>query len=54
LRSRGAQLTEDDHDELLAAAGDSLDQLTHLLASLPDASRPDGTVEPEATARQRC
>jgi two-component system, OmpR family, sensor histidine kinase KdpD len=39
LRSRGAQLTEDDHDELLAAAGESLDQLTHLLASLPDASQ---------------
>jgi two-component system, OmpR family, sensor histidine kinase KdpD len=39
LRSRGAQLTEDDHNELLAAAGESLDQLTHLLASLPDASR---------------
>ena len=38
LRSPGAQLTAEDHDELLAAAGESLGQLTYLLASLLDAS----------------
>jgi signal transduction histidine kinase len=39
LRSRDVQLTADDHAELLAAADESLDQLTCLAAGLLDASR---------------
>ena len=39
LRLQSAQLTPEDHEELLAAAHESLDQLTHLLASLLDVSR---------------
>ncbi len=39
LRSADIQLTAEDHDELLATADESLDQLTHLLASLLDVSR---------------
>ncbi len=39
LRSGDMQLTVDDHDELLATAEESLDQLTDLVASLLDVSR---------------
>jgi two-component system sensor histidine kinase KdpD len=39
LRAPGVQLTLEDHDELLSTADASLDQLTHLLASLLDVSR---------------
>jgi two-component system sensor histidine kinase KdpD len=39
LRSDDALFTADDRDELLAAAEESLDQLTKLTASLLDASR---------------
>jgi two-component system, OmpR family, sensor histidine kinase KdpD len=39
LRSRDPRLSADDRDELLAAAEESLDQLTHLAASLLDVSR---------------
>jgi two-component system sensor histidine kinase KdpD len=39
LRSADIQLTAEDHDELLATADESLDQLSRLLASLLDASR---------------
>ena len=39
LRSHHAELTAEDHDELLAAADESLDRLTHLAASLLDVSR---------------
>jgi two-component system, OmpR family, sensor histidine kinase KdpD len=39
LRSRDIQLTAEDHGELLATADESLDQLTHLVASLLDVSR---------------
>ena len=39
LRSGDIELTADDHDELLATAEESLDQLTHLLASLLDVTR---------------
>jgi two-component system, OmpR family, sensor histidine kinase KdpD len=39
LRSTDIQLTAEDHDELLATADESLDQLSHLLASLLDVSR---------------
>jgi two-component system sensor histidine kinase KdpD len=39
LRSDDAPFTTDDRDELLAAAEESLDQLTKLTASLLDASR---------------
>ena len=39
LRSADIQLTAQDHDELLITADESLDQLTHLLASLLDVSR---------------
>jgi two-component system, OmpR family, sensor histidine kinase KdpD len=39
LRSADIQLTAEDHDELLTAADESLDQLSRLLASLLDVSR---------------
>jgi two-component system sensor histidine kinase KdpD len=39
LRSTDIQLTAEDHDELLATADESLDQLSHLVASLLDVSR---------------
>src|SRR5713101_6625750 len=39
LRSSDIELTADDHDELLATAEESLDQLAQLLASLLDVSR---------------
>jgi two-component system sensor histidine kinase KdpD len=39
LRSSDIELTAEDHDELLATAEQSLDQLAHLLASLLDVSR---------------
>jgi two-component system sensor histidine kinase KdpD len=39
LRSAGIQLTAEDHDELLTAADESLDQLSHLPSSLLDVSR---------------
>jgi len=39
LRSSDIELTADDHDELLATAEESLDQLARLLASLLDVSR---------------
>jgi two-component system, OmpR family, sensor histidine kinase KdpD len=39
LRSHHAELTAEDHDELLAAADESLDRLTHLAASLLDVNR---------------
>jgi two-component system, OmpR family, sensor histidine kinase KdpD len=39
LRSADIQLTAEDHDELLTTADESLDQLSHLLASLLDVSR---------------
>jgi two-component system sensor histidine kinase KdpD len=39
LRSDDIQLTAEDHDELLATADESLNQLTQLLGSLLDASR---------------
>jgi two-component system, OmpR family, sensor histidine kinase KdpD len=39
LRSGDIQLTAEDHDELLATAGESLNQLARLLASLLDVSR---------------
>ena len=39
LRSRDTQLTSAEHDELLATADESLDLLTHLVASLLDVSR---------------
>jgi two-component system sensor histidine kinase KdpD len=39
LRSGEIQLTTEDHDELLATADESLDLLTHLVASLLDVSR---------------
>jgi two-component system, OmpR family, sensor histidine kinase KdpD len=39
LRSPDIQLTAEDHDELLTAADESLDQLSRLLASLLDVSR---------------
>jgi two-component system sensor histidine kinase KdpD len=39
LRSADIQLTAEDHDDLLTTADESLDQLTHLLASLLDVSR---------------
>lgn len=39
LRAPGIRLTAADHDELLAAADESLDQLAHLAAGLLDASR---------------
>ena len=39
LRSRDIQLTAEDHGELLATADESLDLLTHLVASLLDVSR---------------
>jgi two-component system, OmpR family, sensor histidine kinase KdpD len=39
LRSGDMKLTVDDHDELLATAEESLDQLTDLVASLLDVSR---------------
>ena len=39
LRSRELPLTAEDHNELLATADESLDLLTHLAASLLDASR---------------
>jgi two-component system, OmpR family, sensor histidine kinase KdpD len=39
LRSQDVQLTAEDHDELLAAADESLDRLTHLVACLLDMSR---------------
>jgi two-component system, OmpR family, sensor histidine kinase KdpD len=39
LRSTDIQLTAEDHDELLTTADESLDQLSHLLASLLDVSR---------------
>jgi two-component system sensor histidine kinase KdpD len=39
LRSDDIQLTAEDHDELLATADESLNQLTQLLASLLDVSR---------------
>jgi len=39
LRSHHVELTAEDHDELLAAADESLDRITHLTASLLDVSR---------------
>lgn len=39
LRSHHLELTAEDHDELLAAADESLDQLTHLADSMLDVSR---------------
>jgi two-component system sensor histidine kinase KdpD len=39
LRSSDIELTADDHDELLATAEESLDQLARLLVSLLDVSR---------------
>jgi two-component system sensor histidine kinase KdpD len=39
LRSGDLPLTAEDHDELLATADESLDQLAHLIASLLDVSR---------------
>jgi K+-sensing histidine kinase KdpD len=39
LRGRDIQLTAEDHSELLATADESLDLLTHLVASLLDVSR---------------
>jgi two-component system sensor histidine kinase KdpD len=39
LRSGDIQLTVEDHDELLATADESLNQLAHLIASLLDVSR---------------
>ena len=39
LRSTDIDLTAEDHDALLATADESLDQLTHLVASLLDISR---------------
>jgi two-component system, OmpR family, sensor histidine kinase KdpD len=39
LRSADLPLTEEDHDELLATADESLNQLAHLIASLLDVSR---------------
>ena len=39
LRSRDIQLSAEDHDELLATADESLNQLAHLVASLLDVSR---------------
>jgi two-component system, OmpR family, sensor histidine kinase KdpD len=39
LRSGGIQLTAEDHDELLATAEESLDQLTRLLVGLLDVTR---------------
>jgi len=39
LRSHHVKLSAEDHDELLAAADESLDRITHLTASLLDVSR---------------
>ena len=39
LRSADIELTAENHDELLTTADESLDQLTHLVASLLDVSR---------------
>ena len=39
LRSGDFQLSAEDHDELLATADESLNQLAHLIASLLDVSR---------------
>ena len=39
LRSHHAELSAEEHDELLAAADESLDRLTHLAASLLDVER---------------
>jgi two-component system sensor histidine kinase KdpD len=39
LRSLDIELTEEDHDELLATADESLDRLTHLVDNLLDMSR---------------
>jgi len=39
LRSAGVQWAEEDHDELLATADESLDRLTHLVDNLLDMSR---------------
>ena len=39
LRSADIELTAEDHDELLTTADESLNQLTHLVASLLDVSR---------------
>ena len=46
LRATDVQLTPEDHDELLAAADESLGQLSHLLASLLDVSRLQAGVLP--------
>ena len=46
LRAADVQLTPEDHDELLAAADESLGQLSHLLASLLDVSRLQAGVLP--------
>ena len=46
LRSDDVQLTAEDHDELLATADESLNQLTQLLASLLDVSRLQAGVLP--------
>jgi signal transduction histidine kinase len=46
LRATDVQLTAEDHDELLAAADESLGQLSHLLASLLDVSRLQAGVLP--------
>jgi two-component system sensor histidine kinase KdpD len=39
LRCNDIRLTAQDHDELLATAGESLDQLRHLVTSLLDMTR---------------
>ena len=46
LRATDIQLTAEDHDELLAAADESLGQLSQLLASLLDVSRLQAGVLP--------
>ena len=46
LRSGDFQLTAEDHDELLATADESLNQLTQLIASLLDVSRLQAGVLP--------
>jgi len=43
LRSGDIQLSAEDHDELLATADESLNQLAHLIASLLDVSRLQAT-----------
>ena len=50
LHSHHVELTVEDHDELLAAADESLDRLTHLTASLLDVSR----LQPDLARVRTC